>query len=102
MKRIVKQIIHRMHCYTGLRLVGKPTWTGYFAMKRDLRLLLKQSRSAAVGFPVTKLYPCYEDKHDNAGSLCLHYFWQDLHVARRIFHNRPCAMSTSAAGSTDL
>ncbi len=92
MKRIVRKVVGRanslMSCYFGFRLAGKPTLTGYREMKRDLRLLRKQARGAAVEFQVTKLYPCYEDKHDSAGSLG-GYFWQDLHVARRIFHNRP-------------
>ena len=57
---------------------------------RDLRLLLRQRRSAARGFPLGKPFPCLADKYSDSGSAKGHYFHQDLLVARRIFANSPC------------
>jgi len=61
----------------------------YRSLKEDLKKLQEQSLSSDVKFPVSGLYPCYEDKKDNAGALMLHYFYQDLYVAQQIFQNKP-------------
>ncbi|OAV63709.1 hypothetical protein Barb6_03600 [Bacteroidales bacterium Barb6] len=61
----------------------------YVVLKIDLNLLNKQALKSSVSFPVTKLYPCCEDRKDNAGSLCFHYFHQDLYIAQRIYQNQP-------------
>ena len=61
----------------------------YRELKKDLRELKKQSASAEKTFPLDRLYPCYFDKNDNAGSACGAYYWQDFFVARRIFRNKP-------------
>jgi hypothetical protein len=61
----------------------------YKSLKNDLKELKKQEENAVVKFPISKLYPCYQDKEDNAGSLPFHYFFQDLYVAQRIYQNNP-------------
>lgn len=40
-------------------------------------------------FKITSWYPALEDRFDSAGSVPLHYFYLDLHVARRIYKNNP-------------
>ncbi|MDP2302166.1 MAG: DUF268 domain-containing protein [Ignavibacteria bacterium] len=40
-------------------------------------------------FPITELYPCLSDRFDKAGSLPLHYFYQDVVVAGKVFKNNP-------------
>jgi SAM-dependent methyltransferase len=61
----------------------------HFRLKKDLKILEKQAKKSPVKFPVTKLFPCYKDKCDNAGILPQHYFFQDLYVAQRIYQNNP-------------
>ncbi|GHV49188.1 hypothetical protein FACS1894181_07470 [Bacteroidia bacterium] len=52
-------------------------------------MLKKQAVGSHVLFPVTQLQAHYEDKKENAGVLGFHYFYQDLHVAQRIYQNCP-------------
>jgi SAM-dependent methyltransferase len=54
---------------------------------RDLLTFREQSRATGSPFPLGKLNPRLTDR----GSIGVggHYFHQDLHVARRIFENRP-------------
>lgn len=61
----------------------------YRQLKDNLKELQEQSLSSDLKFPVSVLYPCYEDKKDNAGELMLHYFFQDLYVAQQIYKNQP-------------
>ncbi|HUO93205.1 MAG TPA: DUF268 domain-containing protein [Rhizomicrobium sp.] len=56
---------------------------------RDYRELKRQQRQSRVSFPFGELYPCLDDRGDNAGTAKGHYFHQDLLVARRIFANAP-------------
>ncbi len=35
------------------------------------------------------LLPCLQDRHDKAGAVEDEYFWQDLYVARKIYHANP-------------
>jgi len=63
--------------------------SNYRLLKEDLKVLQKQSLISDLKFPVSVLYPCYDDKKDNAGELMLHYFSQDLFVAQQIFQNHP-------------
>jgi SAM-dependent methyltransferase len=57
----------------------------YIGLKNDLKELQNQEKDSVVKFPITKLYPCYRDKEDNAGALNM----QDLHVAQLIYKNNP-------------
>lgn len=50
-----------------------------------IKRLLKKDKN----FPVTALRPCPGDRFEDAGSLPLHYFYQDLYVARQIYINNP-------------
>lgn len=56
---------------------------------RDYRELKRQQKTSSVSFPFGELYPCLDDRSDNAGTAKGHYFHQDLLVARRIFANAP-------------
>ncbi|MDR0536971.1 MAG: DUF268 domain-containing protein [Tannerellaceae bacterium] len=94
MKRIItgikKTAIHTLSIYFGLSLRGVSLNLGkYRKLKRDLKLLKAQSRLSAHQFPITRLYPCYMDSSEDAGSIGGHYFHQDLYVAQRIFANKP-------------
>ncbi len=40
-------------------------------------------------FVITKIYPCPDDRFQNAGSVSQHYFLQDLYVAQKIFRHNP-------------
>jgi hypothetical protein len=91
MKNALKQIQRFVFLCTGVSVVVKVTSVfSYFTLKKQLRLFKKQGKKSSVSFPVVRnLFPCYEDKRDNAGSLELHYFYQDLYVAQRIYKNNP-------------
>src|SRR5580698_4842982 len=56
---------------------------------RDYGELKRQQKQSPVSFPFGELYPCLDDRSDNAGTAKGHYFHQDLLVARRIFANAP-------------
>lgn len=56
---------------------------------RDLHLLRQQAKTADDDFPVSRFYPCLEDRGCAGGSGRGSYFHQDLLVARRIFQRRP-------------
>ena len=59
---------------------------------RELRQFRSQSRAANSPFPLGKLYPCLGER--GAITAAGHYFHQDLHVAQKIFEDRPRCMST--------
>jgi SAM-dependent methyltransferase len=40
-------------------------------------------------FPISSMNPQLSDRFENAGSLPLHYFHQDLYVAKQIYKNNP-------------
>ena len=61
----------------------------YWRLRKDKNALLRQAKQSEFRFPITSLRPCYSDRTDDAGSLPLHYFFQDLFVAQRIFKNAP-------------
>ncbi|HTW34122.1 MAG TPA: DUF268 domain-containing protein [Rhizomicrobium sp.] len=56
---------------------------------RSYRRFRRQQQQSSVEFPFGELWPCLDDRSDNAGSAKGHYFHQDLLVARRIFANAP-------------
>lgn len=40
-------------------------------------------------FEINKLFPCIHDYYDKSGTASGHYFYQDLHVAQKVFKNNP-------------
>jgi len=58
----------------------------YFRNKKELN---KQLESSGSGFNITAYYPCFSDRFDKSGSIPLHYFYQDLYVARKLYGNSP-------------
>ncbi len=56
---------------------------------RNLNTIKKQITLSKGDFPITKLYPCLDDRFDKSGTLPLHYFYMDRHVAARIWENNP-------------
>lgn len=89
-QKIANSILSKLYLYGGMNLwIGSFSFKPYRRLKKELRTLELQSKESLYSFPVTKLYPIYSDREDSAGSLMLHYFYQDLHVAQRVFANNP-------------
>jgi SAM-dependent methyltransferase len=88
-KKIGQSLTKNLYLYTGAYFQFSLPTLKYFQLKKDLRKLEQQAKSSSAQFPVTKLYPCYEDRSDNAGTLQPHYFFQDLYIAQQIYRNRP-------------
>lgn len=62
---------------------GVPSFIkNYFSFKR------LYSKSAKE-FPIKRLSPGLSDRYAKAGTLPLHYFYQDYFVAKRVFENNP-------------
>ena len=79
-----------IYLYAGLNISIKfVSCFNYFILKKQLRQYKKQGEKASVSFPAGRLFPCYEDKQQNAGVLNFHYFYQDLYVAQKIYQNNP-------------
>lgn len=55
---------------------------------RNLSRIKKQLRNENQ-FKITKLYPCLDDRYEDAGILAGHYFYMDLYVANKIFKANP-------------
>jgi len=49
----------------------------------------KKQLSNYSDFRITKLFPILVDKHEESASLSGFYFYQDLLVAQKIFHDNP-------------
>ena len=78
------------YLYTGVvPFWGHFSLMNYWRLRKDKNALLRQAKQSQYRFPITSLRPCYSDRTDDAGSLPLHYFFQDLFVAQRIFKNAP-------------
>jgi SAM-dependent methyltransferase len=90
-KKIRRELARQVYLYTGIYffMEGVLSFRRYYILKRQAQLLKKQGRKSSGKFPITKFYPCYEDKNENAGGLGIHYFFQDLYIAQRIHHNQP-------------
>ena len=56
---------------------------------RNYRDFKRQNKHNFNDFPITRIFPCLEDKRLNNGSVNGHYFHQDLLVARRIKNLKP-------------
>lgn len=89
----MKHLLRNVHFFLGLFGLDllKTIHTtcrlpGFF---HNLRTFRKQNKAAGHDFPVTKLYPCLEDRFYESGSGRGAYFHQDLLVARRIFERKP-------------
>lgn len=55
----------------------------------DYRKLKAQASHSQFNFPFGRPFPCLQEKHDQSGSILSYYFYQDLHVARRIHQLNP-------------
>ncbi len=78
------------YLYTGvIPFWGHFSLMNYWRLRKDKNALLRQAKQSQYRFPITSLRPCYSDRTDDAGSLPLHYFFQDLFVAQRVFKNAP-------------
>lgn len=58
----------------------------FFKNRRELR---EQLNKEDTPFRITRYYPCLYDRFDTAGNFPLHYFYQDLYVAQRLYKNNP-------------
>ena len=58
----------------------------YFRNKKELK---KQLSQINPDFEITTYFPCFGDRFEKSGSVPLHYFYQDLYVARKLFENNP-------------
>ena len=56
---------------------------------KDYKNIKRQAALSGDDFTFGKLYPCLQEKDQASGVLADHYFYQDLHVARKIFRNKP-------------
>jgi len=56
---------------------------------RNLILLKKQERLSEKKIPFAFVYPCLDDRFSESGKAKGHYFYQDLLVARKVYHNKP-------------
>ncbi|GHT75976.1 hypothetical protein FACS189413_00510 [Bacteroidia bacterium] len=90
-KKVRRELMKYFYLYFGFSVTttGHFSFTRYFKLKKQQKRYNQQAQKSAVAFPVTKMEVYYEDKEDNAGDLCFHYFFQDLYVAQRIFQNKP-------------
>jgi len=59
------------------------------AFLKEYNQIRRQAAFSREAFPFGKLYPCLQEKDQQSGVLSEHYFYQDLHVARKIFQNNP-------------
>lgn len=59
------------------------------AFINEYNIIRKQAVTSKEGFPLGKLYPCLQEKDQQSGVLAEHYFYQDLHVSRKVFQNNP-------------
>jgi SAM-dependent methyltransferase len=57
-----------------------------FAERKEF---LRQAAGAGETFPLGRLWPCFDDAVDDAGTAAGAYFHQDLYVAQRIFAKSP-------------
>jgi len=90
LKNSKRSINKYTYLHWGIQLLsGTLSSSHYRSLKQDMKTLIQQSATSEVAFPISNLYPCYQDKADNAGSLMLHYFYQDIYVAQQILKNNP-------------
>ena len=71
---------------------GMPLFTfikGMPAFLNDYKNIKRQAAFSKEDFAFGKLYPCLQEENQQSGVLAEHYFYQDLHVARKIFQNEP-------------
>ena len=89
-KSLFRSLLQQVYIFTGLRFsISTVSLSSYSVLKKQLKEFNRQGKESPVSFPVSKLYPVYEDRYAGAGRLEFHYFYQDLHVAQRIYKNNP-------------
>jgi hypothetical protein len=86
-----RALMRYVYLYIGIYISIRGSFSPlrYVRLRKHLGLFNKQAQQASASFPVTQLQACYEDKNEDAGTLGFHYFFQDLHVAQRIYQNKP-------------
>lgn len=74
-----------------LRLGSEVVWNGMKAVPDFVSdyFKLKNQLNGQTDFPIRGFFPALTDRYAESGHLIKHYFLQDLHVAQRIFENRP-------------
>ncbi len=56
---------------------------------RDYLVFARRLARQTSPFAITGLRPMLADRHQERPTICPHYFYQDLYVARRVFQKRP-------------
>lgn len=77
-----------------LKLFGFSPKKFLYSLKGSIPYLMnlakiKKQLKSEDNFELTKLYPCLDDRYEDAGVLAGHYFYQDLYVANKIFKANP-------------
>lgn len=62
---------------------------GIPAFLNDLSALKQQLKNSSEDFQINEYYPQLKDRYDTAGAIPLHYFYQDIFAAGKIFKNNP-------------
>jgi SAM-dependent methyltransferase len=89
MRRTMRQINGALTLF-GLdlsRMARSIRWLPKYV--RDYRSFVQLDRIADNGFPVTRALPILAEHLSTAGTASGQYFYQDLHVARRVFELSP-------------
>lgn len=89
-QKIINHSLWKLQLFTGIDSSLKfNSPFSFFRLLSEKRQLKKSAGKEIDLFPIKRFSAHYSDKSDTAGSLPYHYFWQDLHVAQRIFENNP-------------
>ncbi|MEO8398890.1 MAG: DUF268 domain-containing protein [Ignavibacteriaceae bacterium] len=86
---MVKSINYYLNLFGFYPKKLKASFKGIPFFLKNKSKIKKQIKSYNFEFKITSIYPCLNDRFDKAGNLPLHYFYQDLFVANRIFKNKP-------------
>lgn len=75
--------------FDARKMVSKIRGIGPLYKERRFYEQQRLSSDEPNQFPITKIFPFYEDRYETAGEASGHYFHQDLYVAREIFNRKP-------------
>jgi len=56
---------------------------------RNYHQIRAQMKESSLDFPILGLIPCSADRFRQSGFVPMHYFYQDVLIAHKIFQNRP-------------
>ncbi len=62
---------------------------GFLAFFRNKNEINRQIEEFDKAFKIKNIYPCLSDRFEHTSLIPLHYFYQDLFVARKIFEDKP-------------